>query len=77
MIQPQAFLTEINEFVRNRFGYKGAALTMTSAWRELGVDSLGMVELVAELETKYRLTIPNDQIEKMRTLGDTYQLLQR
>jgi acyl carrier protein len=38
--------------------------------RDLGVDSLMVLELVAFIEKRTRLEIPESEIGKVRTLGD-------
>ena len=37
---------------------------------KLGVDSLDTVELIMELEKEFNITIPDDQAEKIATVGD-------
>ena len=37
---------------------------------DLGVDSLGVMEIVAELEDKFKLTIPDDALRDVDTIGD-------
>ena len=37
---------------------------------DLGVDSLDTVELIMELEKEFNITIPDDQAEKIATVGD-------
>jgi acyl carrier protein len=37
---------------------------------DLGADSLAVVELVLALEEAFGVTIPDDQAEEMRTVGD-------
>ena len=37
---------------------------------DLGADSLDTVELIMELETEFTITIPDDQAEKIATVGD-------
>ena len=36
----------------------------------LGADSLDTVELIMELEKEFNITIPDDQAEKIATVGD-------
>jgi acyl carrier protein len=36
---------------------------------DLGADSLDMVELVMEFERVFKLSIPDDEVEKNRTIG--------
>ncbi|MCC6525724.1 MAG: acyl carrier protein [Polyangiaceae bacterium] len=37
---------------------------------ELGIDSLGVMEVVAELEDKFGLTIADDDLREVETVGD-------
>ena len=37
---------------------------------DLGADSLGAVELIMEFEKEFGLSIPDDQAEKISTVGD-------
>ena len=37
---------------------------------DLGADSLDTVELIMELEKEFNITIPEDQAEKIATVGD-------
>ena len=44
---------------------------------DLGVDSMMALEIVASIEKKYKVTVPEEDIPKMRSLKDVYELLQR
>jgi acyl carrier protein len=44
---------------------------------EAGADSLDVVELVMELEEEFEVTIPDDQAEKIRTVGDVVDCVLR
>ncbi|MDI3283624.1 phosphopantetheine-binding protein [Polyangium sp. 15x6] len=37
---------------------------------ELGIDSLGVMEVLAELEDTFKLTIPDDALRNINTIGD-------
>ena len=37
---------------------------------DLGADSLDTVQLIMELEKEFNITIPDDQAEKIATVGD-------
>jgi acyl carrier protein len=37
---------------------------------DLDVDSLSMVEVVVEAEEKFGVTIPDDQVKNLKTVGD-------
>ena len=38
--------------------------------KDLGADSLDTVELIMEFEKEFGITIPDDQAEKIATVGD-------
>ena len=44
---------------------------------DLGADSLDIVELVMELEEEFEITIPDDQAEKIKTVGEAIDYIQR
>jgi acyl carrier protein len=44
---------------------------------DLGVDSMMALEIVALLEKKYKVTVAEEDIPKMRSLNDIYALLER
>ena len=37
---------------------------------DLGIDSLGVMELVADLEDKFKLHIPDDSLREVNTVSD-------
>ena len=47
----------------------------TSFVNDLGADSLDTVELVMELEDEFDLTIPDDQAEKLKTVGEAIEYI--
>ena len=42
---------------------------------DLGADSLDIVELVMAIEKEFDIEIPDDDVEKMRTIGDAIEYL--
>ncbi len=42
---------------------------------DLGADSLDIVELIMTMEEKFGLEIPDDEAEKLRTVGDVVTFL--
>jgi acyl carrier protein len=37
---------------------------------DLGLDSLGVMELVADVETRFGVSIPSEMFDKIETVGD-------
>lgn len=51
--------------------------TAASTWSDLDVDSLDLVELVKALEDKYGITINDDDLKPIESVGDAIQLTLR
>lgn len=45
----------------------------TSFIEDIGADSLDIVELVMELEEEFDITIPDEQAEKIKTVGEAVE----
>lgn len=43
---------------------------------DLGADSLDTVELIMEFEKTFEITIPDDQAEKIATVGDAIKFIE-
>lgn len=43
---------------------------------DLGADSLDIVELVMALEDKFGISIPDEQAEKIKTVGDAVAFIE-
>ena len=43
---------------------------------DLDVDSLSMVEVVVEAEEKFGVTIPDDQVKNLKTVGDAVSFIE-
>ena len=42
---------------------------------DLGVDSLAVMEIVAELEDTYDLTFPDEELPNVKTVGDVVRMI--
>jgi acyl carrier protein len=49
----------------------------TSFINDLGADSLDVVELVMEFEEAFNLSIPDEDAEKIRTVGDVIEYIKK
>jgi len=43
---------------------------------DLGADSLDTVELIMEFEKEFNIAIPDDQAEKIATVGDAIEYIE-
>lgn len=44
--------------------------------RDLGLDSIDMVEMIADFEDNFRITIPSNKINDVKTIGDLLNVLE-
>jgi acyl carrier protein len=44
--------------------------------RDLAADSLDLVELIAAVEDKYDVELPEDELEEMKNVGDLWKFLE-
>jgi acyl carrier protein len=49
----------------------------TSFIEDVGADSLDIVELIMELEEEFEITIPDEQAEKIKTVGEAIDYIER
>ena len=49
----------------------------TSFTEDVGADSLDIVELVMELEEEFDITIPDEEAEKIKTVGEAIDYIER
>lgn len=61
----------VKSVIVDQLGVDEDTITMESSFvDDLGADSLDIVELIMGLESEFDLEIPDDQAEKISTVGD-------
>jgi len=45
-------------------------------FRELGIDSMMGIEIVAEIERTYKISVPEAELKNMTSLNKVYELVQ-
>jgi len=53
----------------------GKEVTPDSVLKDLGIDSLDLVELVLDAETEYGVTFSNDELTSFKTVKDVMNAL--
>jgi acyl carrier protein len=62
---------KIKDIIEKELGVEREKLTEGASFIEdLGADSLDIVELVMEFEKEFNIDIPDEDAEKLRTVGD-------
>lgn len=42
---------------------------------DLGIDSLGVMEVLSEIEDEYKLVVPDDVLKSLETVGDVIKAI--
>jgi acyl carrier protein len=62
---------KVKDIIEKELGVEREKLTEGASFIEdLGADSLDIVELVMEFEKEFNIDIPDEDAEKLRTVGD-------
>lgn len=62
---------KVKEIIVEKLGVEESEVTLEASFtNDLGADSLDTVELIMEFEKEFSITIPDDQAEKIATVGD-------
>lgn len=61
---------KVKAIVVEQLGVDEAVITQETSFEDLNADSLDIVELIMALEEVFDLDIPDEEAEKIRTVGD-------
>lgn len=78
MPNPQEIQDKVVEIVCKQLGVAKEKVTLeTSFVNDLGADSLDTVELVMAIEDAFDLNIPDEDAEKIQTVGDAVRYIEK
>ena len=64
-------LQKIKEIIIDKLGVEDTQITLQSKFiNDLGADSLDTVELIMEFEEEFSIEIPDEDAEKLMTVGE-------
>ena len=67
----------VKAIIVDKLGVEESEVTNEASFtNDLGADSLDTVELIMELEKEFGLSIPDDQAEKIGTVGDAISYIE-
>jgi acyl carrier protein len=68
--------SKVKEIIISKLGVGEAQITSSASFtNDLGADSLDTVELVMEFEKAFNVQIPDEDAEKISTVGDAINYL--
>ncbi len=63
--------SKVKAIIVDKLGVEESEVTPEASFtNDLGADSLDTVELIMEFEKEFGISIPDDQAEKIATVGD-------
>lgn len=63
--------SKVKAIIVDKLGVEESEVTPQASFtNDLGADSLDTVELIMEFEKEFGISIPDDQAEKISTVGD-------
>ena len=71
-----ALQERVSEIIVEQLGVSSAEVSPEASFiDDLGADSLDIVELIMAMEEEFDVEIPDDDAEKMQTIGDAINYL--
>ena len=73
----QDIATRVKKIIVDKLGVDEAEVTTEASFtNDLGADSLDTVELIMEFEKEFNIAIPDEQAEKIGTVGDAISYIE-
>lgn len=77
-LTPEQLASEICAIIEERLGVAASDITPEkNLINDLGADSLDSVELIMAIEQKFDITIPEEETENIKTVGDIIEYVQK
>lgn len=68
---------KVKDIIVDRLGVDADKVTADASFKDdLGADSLDIAELVMELEDQFGMEIPDEEAEKINTVGDAVKYIE-
>jgi acyl carrier protein len=69
--------SKVKAIIVDKLGVEETEVTDAASFtNDLGADSLDTVELIMEFEKEFGISIPDDQAEKIATVGDAISYIE-
>ena len=69
---------KVKSIIVDKLGVDEKEVTATASFtNDLGADSLDTVELIMEFEKEFNIAIPDEQAEKISTVGEAIEYIKK
>lgn len=73
----EPIINRVSKIVVEQLGIEESAISTSSSFQnDLGADSLDTVELIMAFEEEFSINIPEEDAEKIITIGDAIQYIE-
>ncbi len=77
MMTDEEIVAKVKAIIVDKLGVEESEVTETANFtNDLGADSLDTVELIMEFEKEFNIAIPDEQAEKIGTVGDAISYIE-
>jgi acyl carrier protein len=73
----ETIFEKIAQILSSKKGVNQEDIKIESSFEELGLDSLDAVELISDLEDEFKVTIPNVELQNIKTIQQAVDGLQK
>ncbi|MBS3990084.1 MAG: acyl carrier protein [Dethiobacter sp.] len=70
------FFARVKGLISEQLGVDEGEMTKDTSFEELNADSLDIVELVMAIEEEFKLEISDEEVEKIKTVGDVVRYIE-
>ena len=74
----QEIIDQVNSLLEEEFEVEQSEFTPDASLKEtLSLDSISIVDLIAIVQTTYKITIPVDELKKIQTFNNLYDYIEQ
>jgi acyl carrier protein len=71
-----ATFDKVKEIIVEKLNCDGAAVKPEATFQDLGADSLDSVELIMGFEEEFKIEIPDEDAQNIKTVGDAIKYIE-
>ena len=77
-LKRQEIIDQVNSLLEEEFEVEQSEFTPDASLKEtLSLDSISIVDLIAIVQTTYKITIPVDELKKIQTFNNLYDYIEQ
>ena len=77
MFKKEDTAAKVITIVEDKLGMTRGSVALTASFKDLGADSLDLVELIMSFEEEFGIEISDEDAEKIQTVGDIAKFIDK